>query len=470
MKVHGPEACGEGLFRRSLAAAIFFLLTGLCVAAEDWSPLNSSNRPSARCGHSMVDIEGKIYIFGGEDTTGIRNDLHVYDSQNNTWNPVSQSEPRPPARKDHRAWVYGQVMYIYGGVGASGEALYDIWLYDPAPNQWDEVTPTTGPAARSGMSAVRISNNQVLVYGGWAEDGSILSDLWEYDVSTNVWTEKTACDGGSVTDCARADHAAAALNNSLFIAGGWVPGPTGNGITSSTLIYEIATDSWRNAEGSAPAPFAEAATAVVDSDLWLAGGYGYDQTSGAGKKRWTWLFDLEKQQWRWMEDLPAPVRKMSMTGLDVLQAKHDHEEETASLLAFGGRGEQGLLDTTWYYGEGPCIPTAAHLCLVEGRFQVEVEWESAQGDSGSGQAQAITEDTGYFWFFSEDNVEIVVKVLDACGFQDRFWVFAAGLTNVEVTMTVTDLVAGFSEVYVNPQQTVFEPVQDTTTFDTCAAR
>lgn len=34
---------------------------------------------------------------------------------------------------------------------------------------------------------------------------------------------------------------------------------------------------------------------------------------------------------------------------------------------------------------------------------------------------------GYFWFFEEDNVEVVLKVLDACSFTDRFWVFAAGL-------------------------------------------
>ncbi len=39
--------------------------------AEDWSPLNTANSPSARRGHSMVDIAGKIYVFGGDDVAGM---------------------------------------------------------------------------------------------------------------------------------------------------------------------------------------------------------------------------------------------------------------------------------------------------------------------------------------------------------------------------------------------------------------
>lgn len=53
----------------------------------------------------------------------------------------------------------------------------------------------------------------------------------------------------------------------------------------------------------------------------------------------------------------------------------------------------------------------------------------------------LTGDTGYFWFFNASNVELVVKVLDACHF-GRFWVFAGGLTNVDVDLTVTDTATG----------------------------
>ena len=36
------------------------------------------------------------------------------------------------------------------------------------------------------------------------------------------------------------------------------------------------------------------------------------------------------------------------------------------------------------------------------------------------------------WFFQAENVEAVVKVLNGCGINDRYWVFAGGLTDVKV--------------------------------------
>ena len=47
--------------------------------------------------------------------------------------------------------------------------------------------------------------------------------------------------------------------------------------------------------------------------------------------------------------------------------------------------------------------------------------------SGTGTAVPLTSDTGYFWFFGSSNVEAVIKVLNACSLNQRFWVFAGGL-------------------------------------------
>jgi hypothetical protein len=73
----------------------------------------------------------------------------------------------------------------------------------------------------------------------------------------------------------------------------------------------------------------------------------------------------------------------------------------------------------------------------------------------------LTSDTGYFWFFDEDNVEVVLKVLDACVLNDNFWLFAAGLTNVEVEIRVTDMVLGTERTFANPLGTPFAPIQET---------
>jgi hypothetical protein len=118
--------------------------------------------------------------------------------------------------------------------------------------------------------------------------------------------------------------------------------------------------------------------------------------------------------------------------------------------------------------EAACVSDATTICLNNGRFKVQAQWTTRAGQSGAGQAVALTGDTGYFWFFSSNNIEMVVKVLDACAFS-RYWVFAGGLTDVNVVWTVTDTLTGVVKTYTNAQGTPFQPLQDTYAFATCAA-
>lgn len=111
-----------------------------------------------------------------------------------------------------------------------------------------------------------------------------------------------------------------------------------------------------------------------------------------------------------------------------------------------------------------CVPDGATLCLNSSRFRVQTQWVTSDGLTGAGHAVALTGDTGYFWFFSSNNVEMIVKVVDGRVFNNNFWVFAGGLTNVQVITTVTDTEAGLVKVYANPQGTAFQPIQDTGPF------
>ena len=77
---------------------------------------------------------------------------------------------------------------------------------------------------------------------------------------------------------------------------------------------------------------------------------------------------------------------------------------------------------------------------------------------------SLTGDTGYFWFFGSGNVELIVKVLDGSTVNGHFWVFAAGLTNINTTLTITDTRTGAVKTYTNPQGVAFQPVQDTFAF------
>jgi len=99
---------------------------------------------------------------------------------------------------------------------------------------------------------------------------------------------------------------------------------------------------------------------------------------------------------------------------------------------------------------GACVPGANILCLNSARFSVSVEWKDFSGNTGSGKAIPLTADTGYFWFFTDTNVELVVKVLDARVINGHFWVFYGALSNVEYRITVIDTVTLEQKTYSNP--------------------
>lgn len=108
------------------------------------------------------------------------------------------------------------------------------------------------------------------------------------------------------------------------------------------------------------------------------------------------------------------------------------------------------------------------LCLQDGRFQVEADWRDFMGNTGQARAVRESLDSGILWFFSPDNAEVLIKVLDACNSTfDSFWVFYGATTNVEFTITVTDTRAGVTRRYENELGEPAPPVLDTSAFETC---
>jgi len=128
----------------------------------------------------------------------------------------------------------------------------------------------------------------------------------------------------------------------------------------------------------------------------------------------------------------------------------------------------------------PCVEDGATLCLGEDdRFKVEVVWRDHDEMTGAGSvadvsssAQATTpvqsDQSGLFWFFSNNNWETMVKVVDACQSEEpAFWFFAAATTNVAYEITVVDTWAGQRRVYTNPLGQTSPAIIDPEAFLTC---
>lgn len=95
-----------------------------------------------------------------------------------------------------------------------------------------------------------------------------------------------------------------------------------------------------------------------------------------------------------------------------------------------------------------CQPSATTLCLQNGRFSVTGTFVN-NGTTGTAQAIQSTVDSGYFWFFNSNNPELGVKIVDGRPVNGSFWIYWGGLTNLEYTLTVTDVTTNTTEVYHN---------------------
>ena len=114
-----------------------------------------------------------------------------------------------------------------------------------------------------------------------------------------------------------------------------------------------------------------------------------------------------------------------------------------------------------------CLAGGEVLCLGDGdRFRVTARWTTRDG-SGPARSLPLTRDTGAFWFFNPANLEIVLKVLDGCAVNDRYWVFLSGLTNVGVEVTVRDTLTGSTWTDSHPAGTALPTRLDTDALDIC---
>jgi lysyl endopeptidase len=119
-------------------------------------------------------------------------------------------------------------------------------------------------------------------------------------------------------------------------------------------------------------------------------------------------------------------------------------------------------------GGEPCNESSTTLCLAGGRFEVKVSWRSQQGGSGEGKAVPVeSDDSGIFTFFDQNNWELMIKVLNACPFANRIWVFYAATTNQQFTLNVRDTERGATKSYFNPLGQVAQTRLDTDAFATC---
>jgi len=333
-----------------------------------------------------------------------------------------------------------------GATLSSDEMAAVAFVYGSAP------PPPPPPAAPTNLMAVATSSSQIQL--NWT-DNATNEDIFRIEMNSGFGFSEILDVGANTT---------MAMISGLSASTGYSFRVRAHNAGGDSAFSNIAAATTMSVGGSAPmAPTNLQAAAASSTSIQLTwNDNAIDETSFVVEMRPT-----ASGAYVPVATLPANTASYTATGLTALTSY------TFRVKAHNGFGDSGYTNeaaATTQAGATACADPNA-LCLAGDRFSVTATFDTTGDQHGTGQPIKLTADTGYFWFFAATNVEVVIKVLDACAFtaQPAFWVFASGLTDVHVVITVKDLTSGQSHVYVNPIQTPFQPIQDTSTFQTCNA-
>lgn len=211
--------------------------------------------------------QGGVWTWISGDSTV--NSVGVYGTQG-----VPSVSNHPPAMYEYAEWKDKQGnFWLYGGMAPG---LSDLWKYAPSTNEWTWV--------HAGMSFNPIYGTQGIpnplntpgqrVYGAatwvdttgnlWLFGGLNRSDLWKYNIFLNEWT--------------------------------WMDGDTTIGAAAIHGIKGVPSGI------NIPGARQETCSAWTDSlnNLWIFGGYGYDELGSAGTLNDLMKYDISSSEWTWV--------------------------------------------------------------------------------------------------------------------------------------------------------------------------
>ncbi|CAK8990105.1 unnamed protein product [Durusdinium trenchii] len=327
----------------------------------NWVQIHFNDGPPSRRWHTgVLDAAGKIWIFAGENSGQLLNDLWHFNTAviEEGWAEIDSADAWPSPRFSHMAVMEGQRMWVFGGV-VQGGLSKELWNYDVDLGTWtlwkaDSISPT----ARESMTMIsEAKSGRLWMFGGY--DGSPRNDLWFFGTHdpTPAWT--LVSPGPGSLPSARFSQVAVAEFGRMWIFGGlglegllkdvWYV-DIGDYINSSS-----GSATWTSVTSRLEGPTArESATAVTSSgEMWLFGGIGEDTETTDTDSGELWVLNLgeaeERTEGEEGEDRPS-WREVDSVG------PNGHQYHVAVLDTMGRMWcHNGEL---WYFDTNPLTSTS----------------------------------------------------------------------------------------------------------------
>jgi hypothetical protein len=135
-------------------------------------------------GHTATLYEGdKLLVFGGENEhRAYLSDLIIFDLKTAHWTQPQVTGPIPKGRARHAAVLHEDKLFIVGGItGHDNYVLEDICYLDLKTFTWSRAWRFVGRFDHSAY----IWGDRLWVFGGLSEDMDKVSDIWWLDLKGN---------------------------------------------------------------------------------------------------------------------------------------------------------------------------------------------------------------------------------------------------------------------------------------------
>lgn len=184
---------------------------------------------------------GNGYITTGYDGLNKLNDLWKYNPTTNTW--AKKADLAGSARYDAVGFSISDKGYV--STGYDGNYLKDLWQYDPATDSWSNPN-SMGGSKRSGAVAFVYDSKAYVCTGSNNGSTTGVNDLWVFDPSaTPMWTEKRKI--SNISSDAYDDAYAIIRDNAVaFVMNGkgYITTGQNGSVLSDTWEYDFANDVW----------------------------------------------------------------------------------------------------------------------------------------------------------------------------------------------------------------------------------
>lgn len=334
---------------RALALGFWF-----AIAAQgqplSWTLLRpAGSLPAPRIDGTVAwDAVGRqLFLFGGTDAAGNRNDLWVFSWDRQTWTLLQPGGGMPAARFGH-SLVFDSVrrrVVLFGGQ-AAGAFFSDVWAYDVTVNSWRQLgIGSAGPLNRYGHGAIyETARDRLVITHGFTTSGRF-DDTWAFDFTTNTWTELTPSGTRPLKRCLL--HSAYdATHSQMYLYGGCASGfgpcPLGD-----LWTFDLNSNSWTERTPQVSPEAREHYGLAFDATrakLEMFGGFG------TGLLGDTWDFDPAKAAW-----MQAALRGASP---DARQRQESASAGAIGTLVFGGAASYGYLNELWLLGPSVAVVDA----------------------------------------------------------------------------------------------------------------